>query len=167
MAGGYEFAKRPVEPQPSPPSLTALGDDPMTAHARETQLPSDAPTDPSHDAAPASEPTSPPSSELVASGLGTSIKVRPVDAAHGVIIMVRGPLGSGDAGALSRHLHTVFDDHPTAVVVDLSAVRTCDPAGTKVLALARNRARHEGIALYLVHLGAPAARHWLTTAALI
>lgn len=163
VAGGYEFAKRPVEPQPSPPSMTALGEDPMTAHARETQVPTGASTDPPHDA----EPTSQPACELVASRSGTSIEVRPVDAANGVIITVRGSLGSGDAGALSRHLHTVLDDHPTVVVVDLSAVRTCDPAGTKVLALARNRAREEGIALYLVHLGAPAARHWLTTAALI
>ena len=95
------------------------------------------------------------------------IVVRPVDAAHGVIITVSGSVGAPDATELGEHLRRELDRDPSVVVVDLSAVPACDRAGLEVLSQVRDRARTSGIALHLVHLGAPDARAWLTTAGLL
>jgi anti-anti-sigma factor len=98
---------------------------------------------------------------------GALIEVRPVDAAHGVIITVSGALRPSDAAELGHHLHREFDRHPSVVVVDLSAVPSCDRAGVEVLSQFRSRARSAGVALHLVHLGAPAVRRWLAAAGLL
>lgn len=110
---------------------------------------------------PRHHPASPPSSSS-----GATIEVRPVDAAHGVIVTVSGPLALDGADALSRQLDAELDRRRHVVVLDLSAVPSCDPAGVEVLAQARERARREGVSLHLVHLGAPAARAWLAGAGL-
>ena len=98
---------------------------------------------------------------------GAAIAVRPVDAAHGVIITVSGSVGAPDATELGEHLRREFDREPSVVVVDLSAVPACDRAGLEVLSQVRDRARTSGIALHLVHLGAPDARAWLADARLL
>jgi anti-anti-sigma regulatory factor len=95
---------------------------------------------------------------------GVEITVRPVDAAHGAIITVAGPVDREDAALLGHHLDDELDRGRHVLVVDLSGVPTCDPAGVEVLAAARDRARRDGVTLHLVHLGAHAARRWLTTA---
>jgi anti-anti-sigma regulatory factor len=95
---------------------------------------------------------------------GVDITVRPVDAAHGALITVEGPVGREDAAVLGQHLDAELDRGHHVLVVDLSGVPACDPAGVDVLAAARARARREDVTLHLVHLGSPAARRWLTTA---
>jgi len=113
----------------------------------------------SHDRRPAPEPPSRRD--------GAAIAVRPVDAAHGVIITVSGSVSAPDATELGEHLRREFDREPSVVVVDLSAVPACDRAGLEVLSQVRDRARTSGIALHLVHLGAPDARAWLADARLL
>jgi anti-anti-sigma regulatory factor len=98
---------------------------------------------------------------------GAVIAVRPVDAAHGVIITVSGSVTAPDATELGAHLRREFDREPSVVVVDLSAVPACDRAGLEVLSQVRDRAQTSGIALHLVHLGAPDARAWLADARLL
>jgi anti-anti-sigma factor len=93
--------------------------------------------------------------------------VRPVDAAHGVIITVSGPLALHGVDLVREHLGAELDRRRHVIVLDLSAVPSCDPAGTDVLAQARDRARRDGLSLHLVHLGAPAARAWLASAGLV
>jgi anti-anti-sigma regulatory factor len=92
------------------------------------------------------------------------ITVRPVDAAHGAMITVEGPLDREHAAVLGQHLEAERDRGRHVLVVDLSGVPACDPAGVAILAAARDRAHREDATLHLVHLGAPAARRWLTTA---
>lgn len=94
------------------------------------------------------------------------IEIRPVDAANGVIIAVAGALDGEDAAELGRHLQAELDRQPTVVVIDLSAVPSCVADGIDVLTVGRDRARRDGIALHLVHLGAPAARHWMAESGL-
>jgi anti-anti-sigma regulatory factor len=94
------------------------------------------------------------------------LDVRPVDAAHGVIVTVTGLLRAADATSLRRTLHGELDRRPSVVVVDLSGVPSCDPAAVDALTAARNRCRREDISMHLVHLGAPAARAWLNAAGL-
>jgi anti-anti-sigma regulatory factor len=95
-----------------------------------------------------------------------TIEVRPVDAAHGVMITVTGALESADAAVLGQHLGAELDRGVSVIVVDLSRVPACDPAGIEVLAGARDRARHGEVAMHLVHLGAPGARRWLVESGL-
>lgn len=96
----------------------------------------------------------------------TAVDVRPVDAAHGVIVTVSGPVSLDGAETLSRHLDAELDRRRHVIVLDLSAVPSCDPLGVEVLTRVRARARREGVSLHLVHLGAPAARSWLAAAGL-
>lgn len=84
-----------------------------------------------------------------------------------MIITVSGSVTAPDATELGEHLRRELDREPSVVVVDLSAVPACDRAGLEVLSQVRDRARAGGIALHLVHLGAPDARAWLTTAGLL
>lgn len=107
-------------------------------------------------------PLTPPPSRA-----GVDITVRPVDAAHGAIITVEGHVDGEDAAVLGQHLDAELDRGRHVLVVDLSGVPACHPAGVEVLAAARARARREDVTLHLVHLGAPAARRWLTTAEML
>jgi anti-anti-sigma regulatory factor len=74
---------------------------------------------------------------------GAMLEVRYVDAAGGVVVTVCGVIGRNDAAVLSKHLHTALDAAPT-VVVNLRRVQGYDPAGSEVLAQARERARAGG-----------------------
>lgn len=96
-----------------------------------------------------------------------TVDVRPVDAAHGVIITVSGPLTLHGVDLVRERLGAELERRRHVIVLDLSAVPSCDPAGTDVLTGARDRARREGLSLHLVHLGAPAARAWLAAAGLV
>jgi anti-anti-sigma regulatory factor len=113
-------------------------------------------------------PDGPGSSTSIPTSIPTTatVDVRPVDAAHGVIITVSGPLMRDGVDLVREHLDAELDRRRQVIVLDLSAVPSCDPAGTDVLARARDRARHEGLSLHLVHLGAPAARAWMASAGL-
>lgn len=102
----------------------------------------------------------------LSAGSTARIDIRSVDAAHGLIITVDGALTAHDAPALRHQLDAVLDRHPSVVVIDLSGVPSCDPRGVELLEVIRDRTRVEGISLHLVHLGAPAARQWLTAAGL-
>jgi anti-sigma B factor antagonist len=143
---GTERSTSSVEPQPRA-TASVLGGTDMTAIDRE-------PTGPR-----LVTPLIPPPSRA-----GVDITVRPVDAAHGAIVTVEGPVDRADAAVLGQHLDAELDRGRHVLVVDLSGVPACDPAGVEVLAAARARARREDVTLHLVHLGAPAARRWLTTA---
>ncbi|WP_433781424.1 STAS domain-containing protein [Actinomycetospora sp. CA-101289] len=99
-------------------------------------------------------------------GAYADIEVRQVDAAHGVIITVAGPLESVGAAALGKHLGAELDRGLSVIVVDLSHVPTCEPIGVEILASARHRARLRDVTMHLVHLGAPDARRWLTESGL-
>jgi anti-anti-sigma regulatory factor len=94
------------------------------------------------------------------------IELRPVGAARGITITVVGPINERDADELGRHLQAALDAGPTVLVVNLSGVPRCEPAGVQVLAEARDRARHRGVALHPLHLGDPEARRWLAAAGL-
>ena len=142
---GTERSTSSVEPQPRA-TASVLGGTDMTAIDREPAGPR------------LVTPLTPPSRA------GVDITVRPVDAAHGAIITVEGPLDREDAAVLGQHLQAELDRGRHVLVVDLSGVPTCDPAGVEVLAAALARARRDDVTLHLVHLGAPAARRWLTTA---
>jgi anti-sigma B factor antagonist len=135
-----------VEPQPRA-TANLLGGTDMTAIDREPAGPR------------LVTPLTPPPSRA-----GVDITVRPVDAAHGAIITVAGAIDGEDAAVLGQHLEAELDRGRHVLVVDLSGVPTCDRAGVEVLAAARDRARRDDVTLHLVHLGAPAARRWLTTA---
>jgi anti-anti-sigma regulatory factor len=95
---------------------------------------------------------------------GATIEARRVDAAGGVIITVAGAIGRNDATALSTCLHAELDADPTVVVINLSQVYACDPAGLEVLTGVCERARAAEVGLHLVDLGAPAARRWMADA---
>ncbi|MEJ2865369.1 STAS domain-containing protein [Actinomycetospora flava] len=105
--------------------------------------------------------------DLRSLGARAHIRVRPVAAAHGVIVTITGVVADEDAVELRRRLHAELDRRPTVAVVNLSGVLTCGVIGVKVLSTIRDRAVREGIALHLVHLGAPLARRWLNAANLI
>jgi hypothetical protein len=79
---------------------------------------------------------------------------------------VVGVIGEQDADELGRHLHAALDAGPTVVVVNLSGVPRCEPAGVQILTEAHDRARRRGIALHPLHLGDPDAREWLAAAGL-
>jgi anti-anti-sigma regulatory factor len=81
---------------------------------------------------------------------GATVEVRHVDAAGGVIIRVTGVVGRNDAEVLSKQLHTELDAGPTVLVVNLVGVQSCDQAGREAIALARERAHAEGVALHVV-----------------
>jgi ABC-type transporter Mla MlaB component len=80
----------------------------------------------------------------------STIEVRHVDAAGGVLITMAGVIGRNDAAILSKQLHTALDAAPTVLVVNLSQVVSCDQAGPEVLATARERADAAGIALHVI-----------------
>jgi len=143
---GIERSTSSVESQPRA-TASLLGGTDMTAIDREPAGPRPV------------TPLPPPPSRA-----GVDITVRPVDAAHGAIITVAGAIDGEDAAVLGQHLEAELDRGRHVLVVDLSGVPTCDRAGVEVLAAARDRARRDDVTLHLVHLGAPAARRWLTTA---
>ena len=67
-----------------------------------------------------------------------------------------GAIGRNDAAVLSTCLHTELDADPAVIVVNLSQVHVCDPAGLEVLTVGPERARAAGVGLHLVDPGAPA-----------
>ena len=92
------------------------------------------------------------------------IELRPVGAARAIMVTVLGAVTDPDAAELSRYLHAALDAGPAVVVVNLSSVQLCEPAGVRVLVEARDRAHTAAVALHLLHLGDPEARSWLDAA---
>lgn len=96
-----------------------------------------------------------------------TVEIRPVTAIDGVVVSVVGDVDAPGAATLSCRLHGVLDGAPAVVVVDLGAVGALDPAVLEVLAVARERARDDGVSVHLVDRGRLAVRHRLTVAGLV
>jgi anti-sigma B factor antagonist len=88
---------------------------------------------------------------IIMTGLGVALRRRQSELTAGsILVRLRGDLGIAAAPALRERLASALRPGTRLLVLDLSLVRSCDPAGLAVLIGTQRRARPHGIIVRLV-----------------